>query len=113
MISSTYGFSILRNWKTFNTLLWLIRPSGGPDVRVAEAPERKKRLVLRSEAGEVWDLDLRGAKFADVSSSEVAGSYFPEKFVRFLEIRLRDEGKGELSFLLAEYKVAFGTDLVM
>src|SRR5205809_345678 len=100
MISSKDGFSILRNWKTFNTRLWFVKSGlGGPDVRVLDVSQRKKLLVIRTEGGEKWELDLRGVKFHEVSPEEVRFAHGPQQFVRFVELR----SGNEWAYLFAEY----------
>jgi hypothetical protein len=109
MISSKDGFSILRNWKTFDTKLWFVRSGlGGPDVRVEDVLERRRVLKLRFENEEPFELDLRGVKFTEVSPEEIPFAHAPGQFVRFLELRSGDKW----AYLFAEYSAAAAGELL-
>jgi len=66
IMSSTEGFSILKNWKTFRSALWQIkspRAFGGDwPVFVTEISERKRLMVLEF-AGVSESVNLKGARF--------------------------------------------------
>ena len=96
MISCAEGFSILSNWKTQKTPLWLVIPDveelQGPEVRIVDVSTDPAGVVFDLGGGtELEPLDLKQAEF-DKADSEEAG--FPDsvtkRFGFFLHLLLAD-----------------------
>ena len=113
MISSDKGLEIFRNWKTHNTLLWLVSvpdEESGLNVRVVDVssgsdPSEVPRVDLKREGtGAQFSIDLVGAMFerTRLFPFAIRGSSGLETTVPFLEISFTDERRFVFAELLVD-----------
>ncbi len=104
MISCAEGFSILGNWKTQRTPLWLVAPSfdevQGPEVRIVDVLTEPAGVVFDlGGGGELEPLDLNEAEFDKADSAAVPSpNTITKRFGFFLQLSLADGRK----FVLAQ-----------
>ena len=110
MISPDNGLEIFRNWKTHNTLLWLVSvpdEESGLNVRVVDVSSGSElpRVDLKREGtGAQFSIDLVGARFERTRLFPFAtrGSSGLETTVPFLEISFTDERRFVFAELLVD-----------
>ena len=94
MISSEEGLGIFRNWKTHDTVLWLVtldvsRTHTVHKLRIREVSSNPPGIVVTREGvkDDVLAVDLTGAKFDEARPE----GFRSEKFSAFLSVILLDE----------------------